>query len=911
MAAPPSSRPRRALLTALVAVAALLLLPSVAGASVQYVSVKAKDTGVARDGVLGPGDTVDASVTLTNDDPVHAVANLTATATSSTPGVTVTDGSTVFPAAAAGATVQALDPITVKLSDGWTCGDVVHLTLTLVADGVHSTVDVPVPTGVAGPHDEFRTTAVVSVPDGGTAESGVDVPAGLARDVRVRVRDLQAPAIGDVELTLVPPHGAPVVLLPDHQITGSALSGTLFATNGASILSASAPFTGTYAIPGLAGLVGTEAGGRWKLRVKDTVGGGGAPVLADWSLELAPSTCDAQVVAHLTASPATAAPGQAVTFDASDSTAPDPAATLTYAWKVDGVDVPGATGSQLVRSWPSKGRHRVTVTVSDGDGDATDEADVAVTVPPVPAMAALPSGLRSFDPVTLDASGSSDADGTIATYAWDLDGDGRYDHTDASPTWSTLAPTAGTYTVRLKVTDDLGASAVTTRPLTVGNRPPTAALTGPQPAVRGEAATLDAGGSADLDGTITSYAWTFGDGETATTTTPTASHVYAANGAPTAKVVVTDDRGATAQATLALKVTRRPVAVLAADPLSGRPGDQISLSATGSADPDGGALTYTWSYTGAATCDGAPSTSDHTTVTFLTFGTKKVTVCATDADGAVGIAYATIAIVNDPPVASFTATPDHVLTGQVVTFDASASSDRDGPLAGLRWDLDGDGSYEATGVQASRSYANPGTFTVALLVKDADGATRRTTRQVVVEAAPGSPAAGDDPAGGTGSGGSAPGSGGSAPGSGGAGTGSGGGGAGSGALRPGGTATPAAAFRPLLSGSAIQRVKVVRRRGVGAAVRVDRGARLSLKVTMSARDARRLHLHVRRGARTLTVGTLSRTLRTGRTSLSLKLSRSARRALARARRVPVVVQGTVTDGAGHAARVTRLVLLRR
>ena len=256
-------------------------------------------------------------------------------------------------------------------------------------------------------------------------------------------------------------------------------------------------------------------------------------------------------------------------------------------------------------------------------------------------------------------------------------------------------------------------------------------------------------------------------------------------------------------------MTRRPVAALTADPLSGRPGDQISLSAAGSADPDGGPLTYAWSYTGAATCDGPPSASDHTTVTFLTFGTKRVTVCAIDADGAIGIAYATIAIVNDPPVASFTATPDHVATGQVVTFDASASSDPDGPLASLRWDLDGDGSYETSGVTASRSYANPGTFTVALLVKDSDGATRRTTRQVVVEAPPGSPA---DPAGGTGRrlrqrhgrrlrrwhrrrlGGGGSGGGGSAPGS----------------------PTPAAAFRPLLSGSAIQRVKVVRRHGVGA-----------------------------------------------------------------------------------------------
>ena len=96
-------------------------------------------------------------------------------------------------------------------------------------------------------------------------------------------------------------------------------------------------------------------------------------------------------------------------------------------------------------------------------------------------------------------------------------------------------------------------------------------------------------------------------------------------------------------------MTRRPVATLTADPLSGRPGDQISLSAAGSADPDGGPLTYAWSYTGAATCDGPPGASDHTTVTFLTFGTKRVTVCAVDADGAIGIAYATIAIVNDPP----------------------------------------------------------------------------------------------------------------------------------------------------------------------------------------------------------------------------------------------------------------------
>ena len=89
---------------------------------------------------------------------------------------------------------------------------------------------------------------------------------------------------------------------------------------------------------------------------------------------------------------------------------------------------------------------------------------------------------------------------------------------------------------------------------------------------------------------------------------------------------------------------------------------------------------------------------------------------------------------------------------------------------------------------------------------------------------------------------------------------------------------------------------------MGAAVRVDRGARLSLKVTMSARDARRLRLRVRRGARTLTVGDAQpHPAQRPDEPLALKVSRSAGRALARARRVPVVLQGTVTDGAGHAA----------
>jgi plastocyanin len=95
--------------------------------------------------------------------------------------------------------------------------------------------------------------------------------------------------------------------------------------------------------------------------------------------------------------------------------------------------------------------------------------------------------------------------------------------------------------------------------------------------------------------------------------------------------------------------------------------------------------------------------------------------------------------VTAAPVASFTATPSTVLTGEAVSFDASASSVAGGTIVRHRWDLDGNGSFETdTGAdpRASRAYASAGTITVRLRVSDAGGATADTTRSVTVNEAP-------------------------------------------------------------------------------------------------------------------------------------------------------------------------------
>ncbi|WP_157430517.1 LamG-like jellyroll fold domain-containing protein [Actinomadura macra] len=74
------------------------------------------------------------------------------------------------------------------------------------------------------------------------------------------------------------------------------------------------------------------------------------------------------------------------------------------------------------------------------------------------------------------------------------------------------------------------------------NQPPAAAFTSSCDQL---ACTFDGSGSTDTDGSVASYAWDFGDGQSGTGVKP--SHTYATAGEYTVKLKVTDDHGATAE----------------------------------------------------------------------------------------------------------------------------------------------------------------------------------------------------------------------------------------------------------------------------------------------------------------------------------------------------------------------------
>lgn len=97
------------------------------------------------------------------------------------------------------------------------------------------------------------------------------------------------------------------------------------------------------------------------------------------------------------------------------------------------------------------------------------------------------------------------------------------------------------------------------------------------------------------------------------------------------------------------------------------------------------------------------------------------------------VANALGTVTNTAPLARF----GFACTGRGCTFDASASSDAEGPVT-YAWSL-GDGS-SATGVKPSHTYGADGAYTVRLTVTDQAGASATTSQTVSIDTPEPSPA---------------------------------------------------------------------------------------------------------------------------------------------------------------------------
>jgi len=434
-----------------------------------------------------------------------------------------------------------------------------------------------------------------------------------------------------------------------------------------------------------------------------------------------PITVNVDDVAVTSLDPANSAPTAQFNAAASDLTAVFDArsssdvdgSVSSYAWTFgDGATAEGAT---VTHTYGVAGTYPVTLTVTDNRAATSSRSQlVTVAAPNLAPTAVFRSQTTDLD-VAFDASASSDPDGTIATYAWDF-GDGT---TAAGRTVSKHYNTAGSYNVKLTVTDNRGGSATSTHPVTViaPNILPTASL---RADITDLTATLDGSASSDPDGTIATYAWDFGDGTTATGVN--ASKVYTKPGDYTVKLTVTDNRGGqntTARSLTAIAPNIPPVAGF-----TSTVNDlDVAFDGSQSVDPDGTIVAYAWDFG-----DGTTGTGKTVSKHYAAAGNYTVTLKVTDNRNGTATKSTKVTAIapNIAPTASFASSA----TDLGASFDASGSFDPDGTVTAYAWNF-GDGTT-ATGKAATKQYSAGGTYTVTLTVTDNRGGTATATKQITV-----------------------------------------------------------------------------------------------------------------------------------------------------------------------------------
>ena len=219
---------------------------------------------------------------------------------------------------------------------------------------------------------------------------------------------------------------------------------------------------------------------------------------------------------------------------------------------------------------------------------------------------------------TFDGAGSSDSDGSVASYSWDF-GDGST-ATGSNPAYTYAAD--GTYSVALTVTDDQGATNTNTQSVTVstGNQAPVSGFT----FVATELSVAFTDTSTDSDGTVDVWSWDFGDGSTSSAQNPTNN--YASAGTYTVSLTVTDDAGTTNTSNQTVTVSLDNI-----PPISNFTYTLNELEVTfadSSSDSDGTVSSWSWDFG-----DGASSASQNPVHVYSLSGTYTVALTVTDDQG--------------------------------------------------------------------------------------------------------------------------------------------------------------------------------------------------------------------------------------------------------------------------------------
>jgi gliding motility-associated-like protein len=220
-------------------------------------------------------------------------------------------------------------------------------------------------------------------------------------------------------------------------------------------------------------------------------------------------------------------------------------------------------------------------------------------------------------------------------------------------------------------------------------------------------------------GTITSYYWDLGDGRT--DTKPEVSLTYTTAGTYTITLTVTGSSGTKSSKSMTLNVYPSPTVNFSASPLSICPCELVSFTNSSIANSPG-PISSIWSFG-----DGNTATTDNTSYRYCTPGTYDVALKVTNSAGCVAAKLDKAKIkVNESPEAVFIASKVN-LCKVPDTTDFSSYVSKGTPPYTYSWDF-GDGLGSSTAANPTYAYKSLGSFTVRLIVTDANGCKDTTER---------------------------------------------------------------------------------------------------------------------------------------------------------------------------------------
>lgn len=281
--------------------------------------------------VLGDGDAFvenneiwDLTVPITNTGGDDATG-ISATLTSSTPGVTILSGSSTYPDLAPSASGNNATPYTFSVSGAVPCGGLIQFALTVTytgGDASPQTFNFSLQTGAPGTPVTFSYAGpAVPIPDGidvsgaapGAPASASLVVAGTGNvyDVNFSIDGatcsntagsttvgLEHSFVNDLEITLISPISTTALVINNTDGSGNNFCQTVLDDESAgpsiqSVISTQAPFTGNFTPNApLSVFNGENANGSWQLRAQDFFSQDTGNIRA-FSVIVTPAICDA------------------------------------------------------------------------------------------------------------------------------------------------------------------------------------------------------------------------------------------------------------------------------------------------------------------------------------------------------------------------------------------------------------------------------------------------------------------------------------------------------------------------------------------------------------------------------------------------------------------------------------------